>query len=53
MPHYWIVDPEGRQLKCYRREGSAYRPVASAGPQDAFAHQDFPGLTFQWSQLWP
>lgn len=53
VPHYWIVDPATRRVECYRREGSVYRPVTSAGPEETLAHPDFPAIQFPLSQLWP
>ncbi len=49
---YWMADLVTRQLECYRREGTAYRPIISVGGDDHFEHPDFPGLRFQVSRLW-
>ncbi len=51
ISHYWIVDPQTRQIECYRREGSTYHLVVSVGPQDTLVHTDFPGLQIPVSQL--
>lgn len=53
VPHYWLVDPATRRIECYRREGSAYLPVTSAGGDDTLAHPDFPTLRLTLSPLWP
>jgi Uma2 family endonuclease len=52
IPHYWIVDPAGRRIECYRVEGSAYRLVTSAGPEEILTHADYPTLRLALSQLW-
>lgn len=52
VPHYWIVDPATRRVECYRREGSVYRPVTSAGPEETLTHPDFPALQSPLAPLW-
>jgi len=29
IPHYWIVDPEGKWIACYRLAGDSYRQLLS------------------------
>jgi Uma2 family endonuclease len=52
VPHYWIADSSARRLEPYRREGSAYRPLPSAGPDETFLHPDFPILQIPLSLLY-
>jgi Uma2 family endonuclease len=52
IEHYWIVAPETQQLECYRRDGSSFRPLASAGPSATLTHPDFPGLQLALTPLW-
>ncbi|MBI3077971.1 MAG: Uma2 family endonuclease [Deltaproteobacteria bacterium] len=52
IPHYWIVDPTTRRLECYRREGSVYHPVTSAGPGETLTHPDFPAVQVPLAPLW-
>jgi Uma2 family endonuclease len=52
VPHYWIVDPEGRAMECYRLVGDAYRLDAAAGGADVLAVPAFDGLTIALERLW-
>ena len=52
VPHFWIVDPEGRTIQCFKGEGTTYLNVASFGSEDALTHPDFPGLSVGLASLW-
>lgn len=44
IPHYWIVDPVGRRIECYRWEGGTHHLVAEGGASGTLQHPDFDGL---------
>lgn len=50
--HYWVVDPEGSRLECYRVEGGAYTLVVQGEGNSSLSHPDWPGLTLALSDLW-
>src|SRR3990172_9661557 len=43
--HYWVLDPEGSRLDCYRLEGGEYVLAARAEGDQSLTHPDWPGLT--------
>ena len=51
-PHYWIVDPDGRRVDCYRVADHKYTPVVEAEGNATLAHPDWPGLTIDLAMLW-
>lgn len=52
VPHYWIVDPEGRTMECFRLDGDAYRMDAAATGTDTLTVPAFEGLTVSLADLW-
>jgi len=52
IPHYWIVDPEGRWVECFRAEGARYALVVRGEGDTALAHPDWPGLVVDLAALW-
>lgn len=52
VPHYWIADPEGRRLECYRLEAGAYALVLEGEGDVTVSHPDWPGLTLDLADLW-
>ena len=52
IPHYWIVDLEGRTLECFRRHEAAYHLVGAFGADGALTLPDFPGLRLDLAFLW-
>jgi Uma2 family endonuclease len=53
VPHYWILDPEHRQLFAYRFEKGQYRLIADPRGDETFEPDLFPGLTISLGRLWP
>lgn len=51
VPHFWILDPERRELSCYRLQGGRYELVARGEGAATVAHPDFPGLTIDLAPL--
>ena len=52
VPHFWIVDPEGRTIECFKSEGTTYLNIVSFGSEDALTPPDFPGLSAGLASLW-
>jgi len=52
IPHYWIVDPEGHWIACYRLEGGAYRHVLTAEGNTQLIPTDWPDLIIPLADLW-
>jgi Uma2 family endonuclease len=52
VPHFWIVDIEGRRVECLRLEGGAYRLVIEAEGDATLTHPEWPGLAVDLSALW-
>jgi len=52
VPHYWIVDPEGKWIACYRRGGDTYRHVLTAEGDTQLIPGDWPDLTISLADLW-
>jgi len=52
IPHYWIVDPEGHWIACYRLEGGAYRHVLTAEGNTQLIPTDCPDLIIPLAYLW-
>lgn len=44
IPHYWLLDPDEKILEAYLLQGENYLLVFTGGPEDEFAHPEFPGL---------
>lgn len=52
IPHYWVADPEGARLECYRAGAGAYALVVEGQGDMALSHPDWPGLTLALGDLW-
>jgi Uma2 family endonuclease len=52
VPHYWIVDPDGRAIECWRLEGGEYRLVMREAAPDVLRHPDWPDLVIDLAALW-
>lgn len=52
VPHYGIVDPEGRSLECFRAQGGAYLRVAECAAQGVLQHPDWKELQIDLDALW-
>jgi Uma2 family endonuclease len=52
IPHYWIVDPEGRRIACHRLEGDAYRQILAGEGDTRLTPADWPDLTLSLADLW-
>lgn len=53
VPHYWIVDPEGRAIDAYELVDDGYRLVIRAAGAGALVLPPFPDLQFVPESLWP
>src|SRR5262249_32369937 len=53
VPHYWIVDPDGRTLEAYRLAGGRYMLLAEVADTAAVSLPPFPDLVFAPASLWP
>ncbi len=52
IPHYWIVDPDGRTFEVYELAGSDYRLAGSFAGDAAATSSVFPGLEIPLARLW-
>ena len=52
IPHYWIVDPEGRSITCYRLEGNSYHSILTGEGDTWLTLADWPDLTISLADLW-
>lgn len=52
VPHYWIVDPDGRTFEVYELAGSEYRLAGSFAGGATATSPLFPGLEIPLAQLW-
>jgi Uma2 family endonuclease len=52
VPHYWIVDPEGRTLEAYTLVESRYALAAHAAGHATFAAPPFADLAIPLASLW-
>ena len=54
VAHYWIVDPDGKTLECYRQRDRQFERVDAdgAGQSGTLTHPDFPGLAITPADLW-
>ncbi|HHU50425.1 MAG TPA: helix-turn-helix domain-containing protein [Firmicutes bacterium] len=51
IPHYWIADPDEKILEAYQLQGENYLLVFTGGPEDEFAHPEFPGLKLDLEKI--
>lgn len=52
VQHYWVLDPEGSRLDCYRLERGEYVLAARGEGDQSLTHPDWPGLTLTLADLW-
>jgi Uma2 family endonuclease len=52
IPHYWIVDPEGKWIACYRLAGDTYRELLMYEGDVHLVPEDWPDLTIALADLW-
>jgi len=52
IPHYWIVDPEGKWIACYRLAGDTYRQLLMYEGDVQLVPEDWPDLTIALADLW-
>jgi Uma2 family endonuclease len=52
IPHYWIVDPEGKSMACYRRDGDTYRHALTGEDDTELVPPDWPELQISLGDLW-
>jgi Uma2 family endonuclease len=52
VPHYWIVDPEGKWIECYRLEGGTYRHLVTAEGNNQLTISEWPDLIISLADLW-
>jgi len=52
VPHYWIVDPEGKWVECFRLESSSYRHALTAEGDAQFTAPERPDLIISLADLW-
>jgi Uma2 family endonuclease len=52
VPHYWIVDPDGRIFEVYELAGSEYRLAGSLAGDATATSSLFPGLAIPLARLW-
>jgi len=53
VPHYWLVDPDGRTIECFQLDDSGvYRLGASATGQAELIVPAFSGLKIPLASLW-
>jgi Uma2 family endonuclease len=51
-PHYWIVDPEGKWIACYRLAGDSYRQLIECEGDVQLVPEDWPDLIIALADLW-
>jgi Uma2 family endonuclease len=52
IPHYWIVDPEGKWVACHRLDAGVYRQVLTGEGDTLLTPPDWPDLTISLADLW-
>lgn len=50
--HYWILDPESRNLEAYELSGNAYHLASTLTGESTFSPSLFPGLTIPLADVW-
>lgn len=50
--HYWLVDHDLQQLKCYRADAGSYVLVAEAQGAATLSHPTWPDMTVSLADLW-
>ena len=53
IKHYWVVDPAGRLVTCFKRHGDTYRTRVPAVSEGFLRHPDFDGMAIDVGRLWP
>lgn len=52
VPHYWLLDPDGRVAEAYTLTGEGYILRARAGGDEPFSAEPFDGLILPLASLW-
>ncbi len=52
IPHYWVVDPENKDITAYALSDGTYNVRNSTVADQYFTHPDFPGLHVDLPALW-
>lgn len=52
VPHYWLVDPKRRTLRCFALAGDRCELSATIGEHDRYAPPQWPGLEIDAGALW-
>ncbi len=52
IAHYWIVDPERKQMECFRLNAGTYRLVIGGEGDTKLVHPDWDGLVIDLAALW-
>jgi len=52
VPHYWLVDPEGRRVECHALDAGEYRPIADGTGDGRLDHPTLDGLSLDLTRLW-
>ena len=52
VPHYWVLDPQARQVTAYVLESGEYRQTAVARGDEQLAAPPFPDLVIPLAELW-
>jgi Uma2 family endonuclease len=51
IPHYWILDPKGRRLECYRLGPAGYLAGPRVERGGSFSPPEWPGLTISLADI--
>jgi Uma2 family endonuclease len=49
---FWIVDPDGRKVEEFERDGESYTPKSAHSGKERFTPAIFPELTIDLSEVW-
>jgi Uma2 family endonuclease len=52
IDHYWIVDPDGRTIEVYERDGDGYRLATRDEGDEIVRPSIFPGLEIDLREVW-
>ena len=52
IPHYWIVDPDGRSVACYRLGADVYRHVLAGEGDAELMFAESPDFRIALADLW-
>jgi Uma2 family endonuclease len=51
IPHYWILDPKGRRLECYRLGPAGYLAGPRVERGESVSPPEWPGLTISLAEI--